>query len=162
LRLAGQPPASCRQVVLWASSPYSALTTPPYLEDSHGEIAQSPHRGWRAEEQLRKAVKDIHFVRIGEDTGYLPSLNLDRYLDLLDWTGRQLAAGKRGRIPAELAPILTRLEIEVDRWLDAVVSFGRWFHRVAGAAQAMCAEAVRTSRRWLRGIAPARLVFGAK
>jgi hypothetical protein len=32
-----------------------------------------------------------------------------QYLDLLDWTGRQHAMGKRGAIPASLAPILERL-----------------------------------------------------
>jgi hypothetical protein len=48
---------------------------------------------------------------LGDEGSHLPGLALDRYLELLDWTGRQLAAGKRGAIPANLAPILQRLDL---------------------------------------------------
>ncbi|MBS0266347.1 MAG: hypothetical protein JSS02_30735, partial [Planctomycetes bacterium] len=39
------------------------------------------------------------------DKGFLP-MSLGDYLQLLDWTGRQLARGKKGRIPATIEPIL--------------------------------------------------------
>jgi hypothetical protein len=42
--------------------------------------------------------------------GCLP-MSFGEYLDLLDWTGRQLRDDKRGAIPQELAPILQRLHI---------------------------------------------------
>jgi hypothetical protein len=41
-------------------------------------------------------------------------LELPKYLSLLDWTSRQLRAGKRGSIPDHLAPILDRLRINGD------------------------------------------------
>jgi len=34
---------------------------------------------------------------------------LSQYLELLDWTGREIRVGKRGAIPDSLAPILTRI-----------------------------------------------------
>ena len=34
-----------------------------------------------------------------------------KYLTLLEWTGRQLRAGKRGAIPGQIAPILERLGV---------------------------------------------------
>ena len=40
---------------------------------------------------------------------------LTDYLELLDWTGRSLSADKRGAIPEQLAPILTRLDLNADR-----------------------------------------------
>ncbi len=43
----------------------------------------------------------------------------------------------------------------------AVANFGRWFRRVAGSVQSICAEAVRAGRRWLHGLTPARWAFGA-
>jgi len=88
-----------------------------------------------------------------------PAGALYDYLDLLDRTGRAVAAGKTGRIPPDLAPILERLQIDVDRWVATVTRFGRWFRRAAGSAQALCAEAARVARRWLRGVGPARLAF---
>jgi REP element-mobilizing transposase RayT len=47
------------------------------------------------------------------NTGCLPMRFAD-YLELLDWTGRQILHGKRGSIPAELKPILERLQIGGD------------------------------------------------
>ena len=44
------------------------------------------------------------------DKGFLP-LNLQEYPSLLDWTGRQTRTDKRGQIPAELSPILERLQL---------------------------------------------------
>ena len=47
-------------------------------------------------------------------------LSVDVYLEMLDWTGRQIRTGKRGSIPAHLAPILKRLSLEVDGWVRMV------------------------------------------
>lgn len=42
---------------------------------------------------------------------------LEDYLELVDWTGRQIREDKRGRIETEVPPILNRLEIEPSHWL---------------------------------------------
>ena len=42
------------------------------------------------------------------DRGYL-AIELEKYLALLDWTGRELRAGSRGTIPGRLSPILDRM-----------------------------------------------------
>ena len=65
------------------------------------------------------------------DKGFLP-LPLGDYLTLLDWTGRQLANGKRGRIPNTVAPILARLKLDRKTWCELVGTFGRRFFHVAG------------------------------
>jgi hypothetical protein len=79
------------------------------------------------------------------DKGVLP-LPLDDYLDLLDWTGRQAVRGKRGVVPAHLAPILERLDFPVETWLDLSLGFGRLFHRVAGCPAAVARESARAHR----------------
>ena len=48
--------------------------------------------------------------RRASDRGLLP-IKLNDYLQLLDWTGRLLAKGKRGAIPLHLSPILERLGV---------------------------------------------------
>ena len=65
------------------------------------------------------------------DKGFLP-MSLDDYLRLLDWTGRQIVRGKRGRIPNSVAPILKRLKLDRDTWCDLVGNFGKRFFHVAG------------------------------
>jgi hypothetical protein len=52
--------------------------------------------------------------------GFLP-LTLDQYLLMLDTLGRMARQGKRGCIPASLAPILDRLKVDVPSWLDSIL-----------------------------------------
>ena len=78
---------------------------------------------------------------------------------LLDWTGRQIRAGKAGAIPAHLDPILERLQLNGQVWMDTVEHFGDWFHRAVGRLPSMVARAGRSGRRWYQGIARCRLAF---
>lgn len=92
------------------------------------------------------------------DKGFLP-LELDDYLQLLDWTGRQLREDKRGAIPPHLEPILVRLELQSASWLDAVEHYQDWFHRAVGCSVKMAQAAARAGRRWLHGLARCRRIF---
>ncbi|MCY2994630.1 MAG: hypothetical protein NTY19_43230 [Planctomycetota bacterium] len=90
----------------------------------------------------------------------LPSLGYCGYLRLLDWTRRQARPDKRGQIPGELAPILERLQLSAETWVDTVLNFGHWFKRVAGRAESLTVEAARRDRHWLHGLARSRAAFG--
>ena len=87
--------------------------------------------------------------RRASEKGFL-SISLCRYLELLDWTGRQIRRGKRGAIPKHLAPILTRLGLEASVWCDVVAQFGRSFKRAVGTAEHLQQEARRRGQRWLQ------------
>ena len=76
-------------------------------------------------------------------------MSLGDYLQLLDWTGRQLAQGKKGRIPLFGAglptllfgaglptppePILQRLQLDQKGWSDLASHFCQRFFVVADA-----------------------------
>jgi REP element-mobilizing transposase RayT len=74
------------------------------------------------------------------DKGFLP-IKVDDYLKLVDWTGRQIANGKRGRIPSSCKPILERLGLDRKVWCDLVKDFGRLFGRVAGRPESLAKSA---------------------
>ena len=78
-------------------------------------------------------------------------LSILRYLELLDWTGRQLRSDKRGVIPKDIAPILEKLGIRADRWLDLASRFGNLFKRAAGSSISITAEANRRGQGWMQG-----------
>jgi len=80
--------------------------------------------------------------------GFL-SMSLRKYLELLDWTGRQLRSGKRGAIPSELSPILERLGLDASGWCDLVQKFGKLFKRAAGSSEHLCAEAARRGQGYM-------------
>jgi hypothetical protein len=98
-------------------------------------------------------------ARRASDRGFLP-LALDDYLALLDWTGREIRADKRGSIPSDLRPILERLSIDVENWIDTVSCFGRWFHRAVGRLPSMAARAGRSGKFWFQGRRASRFAFG--
>ena len=54
------------------------------------------------------------------------------YLQLLDWTARQVTPGKRGSTPEEAPPIFERLQIKPTAWCELVTNFGTLFSLIAG------------------------------
>ena len=92
------------------------------------------------------------------DKGFLP-MTLEEYLALVDWTGRELRADKRGAIPAELLPILERLQIQPESWLDVIVNYDAKFRTAVGRVAAIRREALRRGRRWLQGLSSAAAIF---
>ena len=61
------------------------------------------------------------------DKGFLPLLQGD-YLELLDWTARQVAPGKRGTTPPSTHPLFQRLSGKLPTataWVELVQDFGK-------------------------------------
>ena len=89
------------------------------------------------------------------------------YVELLEWTGRALAPGKRGvpeasgvtgkltssaRVPA----LLERSGIGVDGWIASLGTLGVGSAAFLGSAAALKAHANARGRRWVRGVGLAR------
>ncbi|MBA2479151.1 MAG: transposase [Planctomycetes bacterium] len=76
-------------------------------------------------------------------------ISSDDYLELVDQTGRIVRKGKRGAIPSHLAPILERLDVDLERWLAAMANGGRFGGSAIGCAWARAKEAVRRGVKWI-------------
>ncbi len=87
------------------------------------------------------------------------SIDLLCYLEILDWTGRQLVTDKPGVIPKHLPPILTRLSINPRHWLDSAARFGKLFSVVAGTETHMKEAAARMGQKWVRGVRTGKTAF---
>ena len=83
-----------------------------------------------------------------------PDLNLSTadYLQLLDWTGRKLAPGKRGRIAQHAPAILSIIDRNPAYWTTRVAAYGNGWARAAGSAQHLIALAERLGQRCLKGV----------
>ncbi len=110
------------------------------------------------EQALRQPVPATRTSNLG-----CLNMTFTQYLELLEWTGRQLAKGKVGQIPAEQPSILQQLGIEGQGWLKLVGSFtdkrGR-LRRAIGRPAALEAEAAKRGQKWIQGIALSREIFG--
>jgi len=62
---------------------------------------------------------------------------LTDYLELVDWTGRQIRANKRGSIDGGLPCILARLDIDEEHWLYMTQNFESSFKTLVGAVHSL-------------------------
>lgn len=74
----------------------------------------------------------------------------EEYLQLVDATGRVVRAGKRGAIPATLAPLLSRLDVQVEDWIATMVGWRSMSGGAVGGVAARQAEATRRGLAWVR------------
>jgi len=94
----------------------------------------------------------------GKNDSFL-KMKLQDYLTLLDWTGRNIVEGKKGSIPRNLAPLLDRMELNTENWLDTVQHFGRRFYHIAGPVKALVSSATGLGLKWMKGKTGARAAF---
>jgi putative transposase len=91
----------------------------------------------------------------GDEESGLP-FHFSDYLELVDWTGRAIREDKRGYIPADVPPILTRLGVEADSWIETVRHFRRHFYDYVGPGDLLAQHGRALGRRWLRGVGACR------
>ncbi|MCA9136787.1 MAG: hypothetical protein KDB00_08510 [Planctomycetales bacterium] len=92
------------------------------------------------------------------DKGFLP-MSVEEYLELVDWSARQLAVGKRGRTPAESPPILERLGLSVTVWLELVANFDNLFTTIVGIPESIDKMRGKTTGRRFHVRAETRELF---
>jgi hypothetical protein len=116
----------------------------------HGEQA-----GWLSPVPLelpRRKVREKLSTRRASNKGCL-AMTLDQYLQLLDWTGRELRSDKRRSIPVDLDPVLDRLQCGGEMWLDLVKHFRKRFRVEVGLPTTL--QSVSSRRRTNRTAARA-------
>jgi REP element-mobilizing transposase RayT len=95
-------------------------------------------------------------------TGYgILQMTEAEYFDLVDRSGRMLRSGKRGVIDADLAPILLRIGVKPEAWMDTISSFESRFRLAAGLLSSLRSFADRIGRCRLVGVSAARFAFAS-
>jgi REP element-mobilizing transposase RayT len=87
------------------------------------------------------------------------AFRLQDYLELVDWTGRQLRDGKRGVIPSDLPPLLQRLHIEPEAWLKLSRQFEGDFKTWVGSPSQVEQVCRKHGLCWAQGISSCRSAF---
>lgn len=86
-----------------------------------------------------------------DDKNSIPYL-LSDYLELLDWTGRQIHPQKVGYISPAVPKILNQLGIDQDNWLEYAQNFRRMFSNFAGRPNSLYQCAQSHHHRWYKGV----------
>lgn len=74
------------------------------------------------------------------------------YLTLVEWTGREWYAGKRGRIDPDLPFIFERLDTDAGQWVREIKRINTWHGRALGSIEALQAYCEHLGQRWMRGL----------
>lgn len=102
-------------------------------------VEHGARAGWLspiAQEPIRKKVRSRPVSRRVSNKGCLP-MSLPEYLQLVDWTGRQLHPGKRGVISKDVPSVIERLGSSAEIWIHYIRKFAARRHvRVAGGEKA--------------------------
>ena len=88
----------------------------------------------------------------------VPTLTQAEYIDLVDFTGREWHAGKRGRIKASEPSALRKLGLAKDHWTTRVKGIGSGYWRVVGGLEELIDKAKEMAKRTLFGTGLARIL----
>lgn len=143
----------CDERALLAAMAYVDLN-PVRAGIAHG-LEDSAHTSARVRVVQAGTAPEASTKPLGPILGVLqPSLAITTadYLQILDWTGRQLAPGKRGKITGDAPACLRAVDPDVARWTRRVRGIGSGYWRAVGSAEQLIALAKRIGQRWLKGL----------
>lgn len=116
--------------------------------------ANTPETSEHTSVKARIQSRDQHLLpfrqRHTDQTRSLPLAKCE-YLQLLDWSGRQIVTGKTGRIPRQLPPILQRIGSSDKFWMLEMRHYGRWYFRAAGSLESLRQYCLHLGQRWIKG-----------
>jgi REP element-mobilizing transposase RayT len=98
------------------------------------------------------------FRRNDSDGAAIP-YRLDDYLELVDWTGRQISLDKPGFVDDRLPPIMQRLGIDTRAWTVAMRPAGNVFGRAMGRLSHLRLHARTLGQSWVRGLHEAKHLY---
>ena len=143
----------CDERALLAAMAYVDLN--PMRAGIADSLEDSAHTSVAARIASADKTAQVLGERLGPILGVLqPPLAITTadYLQLLDWTGRQLAPGKRGRITGDAPACLRNLESKPERWATRVRAVGSGYWRAVGSAEQLIDLATQIGQRWLKGV----------
>jgi len=114
-------------------------------------MAKKPEASDYTSIQERIKHKSSKLLAFGKGENDLP-FSLSAYLDLVDLTGRAIVANKRGFIPDELPPILERLNLNPDTWLDELNSFKSIGISAVGTVEQLKAFCKKVGKQFSKGL----------
>jgi len=86
--------------------------------------------------------------------------NFTEYIQLVDWTGRQIRAGRPGYLKNDIPPIFAQLKMNTAAWLHNCTHLEQTYHRVIGCSARIQEFCDKFRQQRVAGITAARLAFG--
>ncbi|OED39325.1 hypothetical protein AB833_15420 [Chromatiales bacterium (ex Bugula neritina AB1)] len=85
--------------------------------------------------------------------------NLVDYIELVDWTGRIIRDDKRGSIPDNLPPIIERLDISAEHWVELATNFESRFKGVVGTIKSLKSKCANFGLKRMVNFTSSKILF---
>lgn len=131
-------------------NPIRAGMTKSLLRSRYTSIQQRIISAKKNSRLLSQLITPLHGTLIA----CLP-VRLNDYIELVEWTGKQVRPDKRGAIPKHMPSILQQLRISEKRWTTQVKGIGSTYWRVVGDVEDLLEKADQLNQRWLKGLGTA-------
>jgi hypothetical protein len=95
---------------------------------------------------------------IGTRSFNIPAITEADYIELVDFTGRQWHASKKGKIAQSEPKALTKLGLDKNHWTNRVKGIGSGYWRVVGEVEELIDKAKEMAQRTLFGTGFARIL----
>jgi hypothetical protein len=128
-------------------NPIRAGMTSRLLFSHYTSIQQRINSAKNDSRLLQQALTPLH----GTLMACLP-VRLSEYVELVEWTSKQVRADKRGAIPKHVPSVLKHLQLNEKRWTTQVKAIGSCYWRVIGDVDDFLEKAKHLNQRWLKGI----------
>ena len=109
------------------------------------------------ESELHQAITAIA-GKVRQRTMVLP---LHDYIELVEWTGKQMVHPGKATIPQHLMPIFQRLNLNQDNWLNQVKAYGNHYYRAVGFLPKLLAFTEKIKQRWINGKRPIQALYSS-
>jgi len=121
------------------------------------DLATSEHtsirRRWQKAETRTPLSNANLALRPLAGLAWAPSMSVRTldYLELVDWSGRQVREGKRGSIAATKPSVLKQLSMGEHQWQSDMLGIENRYYRAVGTVDSLVAKARELGQRWLKG-----------
>jgi hypothetical protein len=116
-------------------------------------LQDSAHTSIRWRLQHQPPEPDTRLHPVAGETPAVPVLGCTYrdYLQLVDWSGRQLRPG-RGHISSQAPPLLATLGATSPMWIADVRGLESRYWRAVGSTRALAEKAAQIGQKWLKGL----------
>ena len=125
------------------------------LEESDFTSVQHRIQQQRLNPIINQAIKAVT-GSVNSDITHMP---LTDYLQLVEWTGQAIVHPDKAAIPANITPILDRLNLQQHHWLKHITQFHKHYIHAVGSIERVRQFAEQLKRRCFRGIQAAQVFY---
>ena len=91
--------------------------------------------------------------------GRAVNINLKDYIELIEWAGKSISHPKKAKMPVHINTLLSTFNLQPDNWLYQIKQFNEGSPHSIGSIQKLQDKAKALSKKWIKGIGKARVLY---